>query len=206
MTFYPDVCCCSNLNDVLWLAWMCNESTWHHKTFLAQLYWHLAMKLQSIVLTLSNEAPVYFIDTWQWSCNVLYWHLAMKLQCIVLTLGNEAPMYCIDIWQWSCCNVLYWHLAMKLQCICNRVHCVCPEPWPFNFFFSVVLSLFWLSGSFMALIIWSVKTCALTVTCCSPFVHALSNEAGAGQFMTGCLPLTTWSQVPPVSLSVSLCA
>ena len=38
-------------------------------------------------------------------------------------------------------------------------------PWPFNlfffFFFSVVLSLFWLGGSFMALIIQSVKTCAL---------------------------------------------
>ena len=33
-----------------------------------------------------------------------------------------------------------------------------------------------------------------------------SNEAGAGQFMTDFLPLTAWSQVPPVSLSVSLCA
>ena len=47
----------------------------------------------------------------------------------------------------------------------------------------------------------------VTVTCCSPFVvHALSNEAGAGQFMTDFLPLMAWSQVPPVSLSVSLCA
>ena len=40
----------------------------------------------------------------------------------------------------------------------------------------------------------------------SPFVPALSNEAGAGQFMTDFLPLTAWSQVPPVSLSISLCA
>ena len=40
----------------------------------------------------------------------------------------------------------------------------------------------------------------------SPFVYALSNEAGAGQFMTDFLPLTAWSQVPPVSLPVSLCA
>ena len=39
----------------------------------------------------------------------------------------------------------------------------------------------------------------------SLFVHALSNEAGAGQFMTDFLPLTAWSQVPPVSLSVSSC-
>ena len=37
-------------------------------------------------------------------------------------------------------------------------------------------------------------------------LHALSNEAGAGQFMTDFLPFTAWSQVPPVSLSVSLCA
>ena len=35
--------------------------------------------------------------------------------------------------------------------------------------------------------------------------YALSNEAGASQFMTDFLPLTPWSQVPPVSLSVSLC-
>ena len=42
----------------------------------------------------------------------------------------------------------------------------------------------------------------LTVTCC----NALSNEAGAGQFMTDFLPLTAWSQMPPVSLSISLCA
>ena len=28
----------------------------------------------------------------------------------------------------------------------------------------------------------------------------LCNEAGAGQFMTDFLPLTAWSQVPPVSL------
>ena len=35
--------------------------------------------------------------------------------------------------------------------------------------------------------------------------HALSNEAGAGQFMTDFLPPTAWSQVPLVSLSVSLC-
>ena len=43
---------------------------------------------------------------------------------------------------------------------------------------------------------------SVTVTCC----NALSNEAGAGQFMTDFLPLTACSQVPPVSLSVSLCA
>ena len=30
----------------------------------------------------------------------------------------------------------------------------------------------------------------VTVTCRSPFVQALSNEAGAGQFMTDFLPLT----------------
>ena len=44
---------------------------------------------------------------------------------------------------------------------CSRVHCVCPGPWPLNLFFPDILSLFWLGGSFMALIIWNVKTCAL---------------------------------------------
>ena len=34
----------------------------------------------------------------------------------------------------------------------------------------------------------------------------LCNEAGAGQFMTDFLLLTAWSQMPPVSLSISLCA
>jgi len=36
--------------------------------------------------------------------------------------------------------------------------------------------------------------------------HALRKEAGDGQFMTYFLPLTAWSQMPPVSLSVLLCA
>ena len=36
---------------------------------------------------------------------------------------------------------------------CNRERCVCPGPWPFNLFFPVVLSLFWLDGGFMAPII-----------------------------------------------------
>ena len=45
---------------------------------------------------------------------------------------------------------------------------------------------------------------SVTVTCCSPFVHALSNKAGASQFMTDFLPLTAWSQVPPMSLVVCL--
>ena len=52
-------------------------------------------------------------------------------------------------------------LQHNLWSMCNQVHCVCPGPWPFNLFFPVVLSHFWLGGSFMALIIWSVKTCAL---------------------------------------------
>ena len=28
---------------------MCDECTWHHKTFLVQLYWHLAIKLYCVV-------------------------------------------------------------------------------------------------------------------------------------------------------------
>ena len=37
----------------------------------------------------------------------------------------------------------------------------------------------------------------------SDMCNALSNKAGAGQFMTDFLPLTAWSQMPPVSLSIS---
>ena len=67
---------------------------------------------------------------------------------------------------WSSINLKgrNWHSRVNNnnnKYLCNRVHCVCPGPWPFNLFFSVVLSLFWLGGSFMALIIWSVKICAL---------------------------------------------
>ena len=51
----------------------------------------------------------------------------------------------------------------------NRFTCVCSRPCcrPFSFFFSLFsfffffFFFFWLGGSFMALIIWSVKTCAL---------------------------------------------
>ena len=42
------VCLLLQFNDVLWLAWMCDECTWHHKTFLMELYWLLAIKLYCI--------------------------------------------------------------------------------------------------------------------------------------------------------------
>ena len=37
-------------NDVIWLAWICDDCTWHHKTFPEQLHWHLAIKLYCVVL------------------------------------------------------------------------------------------------------------------------------------------------------------
>ena len=55
------------------------------------------------------------------------------------------------------------------------MYCVCSGPWPFNLFFPVVLSLFWLGGSFTALIIWSVKTCVLGPPILSPPV-SLQNQ------------------------------
>ena len=42
---------------------------------------------------------------------------------------------------------------------CNPVYCMCFGLWPFNLFFLSSFS-FWLGGSFMAPVIWSVKTCA----------------------------------------------
>ena len=51
MTFYQDVYLLLLYCNVLWLEWMCDECTWHHKTFLVQsVYWHLAIKLYCIVL------------------------------------------------------------------------------------------------------------------------------------------------------------
>ena len=52
-----------------------------------------------------------------------------------------------------------WMIFFYMVCI--QVCCVCPGPWPFNLFFPVILSLFGWGRSFMALIIWSVKTYAL---------------------------------------------
>ena len=40
---------------------------------------------------------------------------------------------------------------------------------------------------------WAIPAPWTMLTCCNPFVHALSKEAGAGQFMTDFLPLTAWS-------------
>ena len=48
-------------NDVLWLAWMCDECTWHHKIFLVQLYWHLAIKLYGIWLELGRQNPFVYL-------------------------------------------------------------------------------------------------------------------------------------------------
>ena len=54
---------------------------------------------------------------------------------------------------------------------------MCPGPWPINLFFPVVFSLFWLGVSFMALIIWSIKTCALGPPCpLSPNVPAVAGR------------------------------
>ena len=46
------------------LVWICDEYTWHHKTVLVQLYWHLAIKLLFFVteiwtveLELASEIP-----------------------------------------------------------------------------------------------------------------------------------------------------
>ena len=59
-----------------------------------------------------------------------------------------------------------------------------------------------LPASVRCLMLFTDMLCqSVTVTCC----NALSNEAGASQCMTDFLPLMAWSQMPPMSLSVSLC-
>ena len=51
MTFYQDVyLLLFVIHFFLWLEWMCDECTRHHKTFLEQsVYWHLAIQLYCIV-------------------------------------------------------------------------------------------------------------------------------------------------------------
>ena len=80
-TWMFGVCCCCNLimlmigvivwcmylapenipgAIVLWLVWLYDECTWHHKTFLVQLYWHLAIKLHCVVNTQHMSKEVFF--------------------------------------------------------------------------------------------------------------------------------------------------
>ena len=50
-------------DDVLWLAQLCDEWTWHHKTFLLQLYWHQAIRPYCILTKpLLHQATGLFLD------------------------------------------------------------------------------------------------------------------------------------------------
>ena len=51
--FYSTVCCYCNLVQfaIFWLAWMYDECTWYHKTFLV----HLASKLYCVIVIIINE-------------------------------------------------------------------------------------------------------------------------------------------------------
>ena len=88
------------------------------------------------------------ISSWQQSRLVQL--LLAVMPCFDVEVGRGFCVVC----------ALNLQLLLLLCYMCIWVHCVCPGPWPFNLFFPVVLSLFWLGWSFTALIIWSVKTCA----------------------------------------------
>ena len=47
---------------------MCNERTWQEKTFLAQLYWHLAIKLYCCIVLLKESLVMWleFEQTLHW--------------------------------------------------------------------------------------------------------------------------------------------
>ena len=58
----------------LWLAWMCDECTWHHKTFLAQWYRHLA--ISCIIRYLTADKIVLIWTVWlQTLCWFTVWLL-----------------------------------------------------------------------------------------------------------------------------------
>ena len=61
------------LQFVSWLAWMCDESAWHHKLFLVHLHGHLTIKLFLICLKVAKTRvwalPFYvsqsmFLTSW----------------------------------------------------------------------------------------------------------------------------------------------
>ena len=79
MTFYQDVYLLLSQLNVLWLEWMCDECTWHHKTVLVQsVYWHLAIKWYCIII-LNQLKPNFWRVGWS-----VYWHLAIKRYCIII--------------------------------------------------------------------------------------------------------------------------
>ena len=64
--FTPICIVIKNLFVVLWLAWMCGECAWDHKTFLVQIYWHLVIKPHCIVRNISKypylQPEIHFIS------------------------------------------------------------------------------------------------------------------------------------------------
>ena len=127
MTFCPSVC----YFVVFRLVWLCDECTWHHKTFLVQLHSDLAIKL-CYILQLQTHLAIKFYcvafcnysHTWQYSCIVLYFAITTTLGnkvvlCWILHLQSHLAMkrYC-------CIVQLQSHLAIKLYCVvlCNYSH------------------------------------------------------------------------------------
>ena len=82
MTAYPRVCyCCCTLNLLFcdWRAWVCG-CTWHHKTFLVQLHWHLAVKL-------------YCVISWGWGC----WHRSSSVCVIKISPFFDLNLFFVSI-------------------------------------------------------------------------------------------------------------
>ena len=66
---------------------MCNECTWHHKTFLLQLSWHLAIKLYSNFYTLLRLSfPMMTTTKWHISY-VRLTSLIANLQACLLVVS-----------------------------------------------------------------------------------------------------------------------
>lgn len=79
---------------------MCDECTWHHNTFLMQLYWHLAIQLYCIV----TQVPSFLPPTTIYNLlrPISYPPLFMSILCIFLPFnflrgqgGSEWPFWTI---------------------------------------------------------------------------------------------------------------
>ena len=60
---------------------MCDECTLHHKTFPVQLYWHLAIKLYSIVHCICPIASMFIAPSGNFFFRYIIGRLGVKLVC-----------------------------------------------------------------------------------------------------------------------------
>ena len=68
---------------------MCDECTWHHKTFLVQLYWHMAIKLCCIILKSAARCAAAGMRVWTFRGSCPGKTLKLHRQQVIISKGDE---------------------------------------------------------------------------------------------------------------------